>query len=105
MCEQAAEAHKSKGVHLLKRTRVNSDSGQLSKSSVDAILISNGAIPPSQVRVALFSILIFVCLHLHIKLENTITLFIINSCPLCPCFQSCAYHGVDRHFNIHTSNP
>ncbi|GAB2285196.1 Golgi transport complex subunit 6 [Dionaea muscipula] len=48
MCEQAAEAHKSKGVHLLKRTRVNSDSGQLSKSSVDAILASNGTIPPSQ---------------------------------------------------------
>ncbi|KAL5537357.1 hypothetical protein UlMin_046120, partial [Ulmus minor] len=39
MCEQAAEAHKSKGVgHSSRRSRVNADSGQMSKSSVDALL-------------------------------------------------------------------
>ncbi|KAK2647805.1 hypothetical protein Ddye_015294 [Dipteronia dyeriana] len=40
MCEQAAEAHKSKGAgHLSRRSsRMSSDSGQLNKSSVDAIL-------------------------------------------------------------------
>ncbi|PON37243.1 Conserved oligomeric Golgi complex subunit [Parasponia andersonii] len=39
MCEQAAEAHKSKGVgHSSRRNRVSSDSAQISKSSVDALL-------------------------------------------------------------------
>ncbi|GMN60370.1 hypothetical protein TIFTF001_029456 [Ficus carica] len=42
MCEQAAEAHKSKGVgHSSRRSRVSSDSGQISKSSVDALLSSS----------------------------------------------------------------
>lgn len=39
MCEQAAEAHKSKGgSHSSRRSRMSSDSGQLTRSSVDAIL-------------------------------------------------------------------
>ncbi|XVF13762.1 hypothetical protein REPUB_Repub08aG0235500 [Reevesia pubescens] len=42
MCEQAAEAHKSKAAgHSLRRSRMSSDSGQLSKSAVDAILSNN----------------------------------------------------------------
>ncbi|KAL9251303.1 Conserved oligomeric Golgi complex subunit 6-like protein [Drosera capensis] len=47
MCEQAAEAHKSKGIHSSRRSRV-SDSAQLSKSSVDVILANNGTISSSQ---------------------------------------------------------
>lgn len=47
MCEQAAEAHKSKtGGHLSRRSRTSSDSSQLTKSSVDALLSSTA---PSQV--------------------------------------------------------
>ncbi|XP_057964103.1 conserved oligomeric Golgi complex subunit 6 [Malania oleifera] len=43
MCERAAEAQKSKGtVHSSRRSRMSSDSGQTSKSSVDAIF-SNGS--------------------------------------------------------------
>lgn len=39
MCEQAAEAHKSKAAgNSSRRSRMSSDSGQLTKSSVDAIL-------------------------------------------------------------------
>ncbi|GLT91380.1 hypothetical protein SLE2022_092710 [Rubroshorea leprosula] len=46
MCEQAAEAHKSKGVgQSSRRTRMSSDSGQLSKSAVDAILTNNSSTP------------------------------------------------------------
>lgn len=41
MCEQAAEAHKSKGVSHASRRRTSSDSGQISKSSVDALLSNN----------------------------------------------------------------
>ncbi|GMH10993.1 hypothetical protein Nepgr_012834 [Nepenthes gracilis] len=48
MCEQAAEAHKSKGVHSLRRSRMSSDSGQLNKSSVEAILTSSNSVPPPQ---------------------------------------------------------
>ncbi|GAB4851939.1 Golgi transport complex subunit 6 [Ancistrocladus abbreviatus] len=48
MCEQAAEAHKSKGVHSSRRSRVSSDAGQLNKSSVDAILANSSFVPPSQ---------------------------------------------------------
>ncbi|KAK3435184.1 conserved oligomeric Golgi complex subunit 6 [Eucalyptus grandis] len=46
MCEQAAEAHKSKGSSHSSRRRISSDSSQISKSSVDAIL-SNGSPAPS----------------------------------------------------------
>ncbi|MCI19101.1 conserved oligomeric Golgi complex subunit 6-like, partial [Trifolium medium] len=39
MCEQAAEAHKSKGAgNSSRRSRISTDPGQLTKSSVDAIL-------------------------------------------------------------------
>ncbi|XP_031272014.1 conserved oligomeric Golgi complex subunit 6 [Pistacia vera] len=44
MCEQAAEAHKSKGAgHSSRRSRMSSDSGQISKSSVDAILSNSSS--------------------------------------------------------------
>ncbi|PRQ27352.1 putative oligomeric Golgi complex subunit 6 protein [Rosa chinensis] len=47
ICEQAAEAHKSKGVgHSSRRSRMGSDSGQFSKSSVDALLSSSSAPSP-----------------------------------------------------------
>ncbi|KAM5565313.1 conserved oligomeric Golgi complex subunit 6 [Rosa sericea] len=47
ICEQAAEAHKSKGVgHSSRRSRMSSDSGQFSKSSVDALLSSSSAPSP-----------------------------------------------------------
>ncbi|XWS62266.1 hypothetical protein CRYUN_Cryun07bG0195500 [Craigia yunnanensis] len=49
MCEQAAEAHKSKGAgHSSRRGRMSSDSGQLSKSAVDAILSNNNSATFSQ---------------------------------------------------------
>lgn len=44
MCEQAAEAHKSKGAgHSSRRSKTSSDSGQLTKSSVDAILSNSSS--------------------------------------------------------------
>lgn len=50
MCEQAAEAHKSKGAGFSsRRSRMNSDPGQISKSSVDALLSSSSSVPSSQV--------------------------------------------------------
>lgn len=40
MCEQAAEAHKSKGsIQSSRRSRTSTDQGQFSKSSVDAMLV------------------------------------------------------------------
>ncbi|POO00393.1 Conserved oligomeric Golgi complex subunit [Trema orientale] len=49
MCEQAAEAHKSKGVgHSSRRNRVCSDPGQISKSSVDALLSNSVSASSSQ---------------------------------------------------------
>ncbi|OMO89334.1 Component of oligomeric golgi complex [Corchorus capsularis] len=49
MCEQAAEAHKSKAAgHLSRRSRMSSDSSQLSKSAVDAILSNNNSVAFSQ---------------------------------------------------------
>ncbi|XP_021735185.1 conserved oligomeric Golgi complex subunit 6-like [Chenopodium quinoa] len=49
MCEQAAEAHKSKGgVHSSRRSRISSDSNQLNKSSVDAILSNNSTLSATQ---------------------------------------------------------
>lgn len=50
MCEQAAEAHKSKGAgHSSRSRRMSSDPGQLSKSAVDAILLNNNSATFSQV--------------------------------------------------------
>lgn len=49
MCEQAAEAHKSKGAGHSSRRRLSSDSGNVSKSSVDAILSNSSSTPSSQV--------------------------------------------------------
>ncbi|KAL9424799.1 hypothetical protein AB3S75_031839 [Citrus x aurantiifolia] len=48
MCEQAAEAHKSKGAGHSSRRRLSSDSGNVSKSSVDAILSNSSSTPSSQ---------------------------------------------------------
>ncbi|XP_007040848.2 PREDICTED: conserved oligomeric Golgi complex subunit 6 [Theobroma cacao] len=49
MCEQAAEAQKSKGAgHTSRSRRMSSDSGQLSKSAVDAILSNNNSSKFSQ---------------------------------------------------------
>ncbi|OMP02181.1 Conserved oligomeric Golgi complex subunit 6 [Corchorus olitorius] len=49
MCEQAAEAHKSKAAgHSSRRSRMSSDSSQLSKSAVDAILSNNNSVAFSQ---------------------------------------------------------
>ncbi|TXG59207.1 hypothetical protein EZV62_017036 [Acer yangbiense] len=50
MCEQAAEAHKSKGSgHLSRRSsRMSSDNGQLNKSSVDAILSNSSSASSAQ---------------------------------------------------------
>ncbi|XP_040986918.1 conserved oligomeric Golgi complex subunit 6 [Juglans microcarpa x Juglans regia] len=49
MCEQAAEAHKSKGANYSsRRSRLSSDPGQMSKSSVDAILSNSSSASSSQ---------------------------------------------------------
>lgn len=49
MCEQAAEAHKSKGTGpSSRRSRMSSDSNQLNKSSVDALLADSGSVSASQ---------------------------------------------------------
>ncbi|KMS97540.1 hypothetical protein BVRB_5g126010 [Beta vulgaris subsp. vulgaris] len=49
MCEQAAEAHKSKGGgYSSRRNRLSSDSNQLNKSSVDAILSNNDTLSAPQ---------------------------------------------------------
>ncbi|CAL5361565.1 unnamed protein product [Camellia sinensis] len=50
ICEQAAEAHKSKGaIPSFRRNRTTSDPSQLSKSPVDAILANNNTLATSQV--------------------------------------------------------
>lgn len=49
MCEQAAEAHKSKGLGASsRRSRMSSDSHQLNKSSVDALLADSDSVAASQ---------------------------------------------------------
>ncbi|WCJ29012.1 Conserved oligomeric Golgi complex subunit 6 [Euphorbia peplus] len=48
MCEQAAEAHKSKGTSHLSKRRMSSDSSQHNKSSVDALLSNNSNAPAPQ---------------------------------------------------------
>ncbi|KAA3469306.1 conserved oligomeric Golgi complex subunit 6 isoform X2 [Gossypium australe] len=63
MCEQAAEAHKSKGAgHSSRRSRMSSDSGQLSKSAVDAILSNNNSATFSQNTEAPSKIFLINCL-------------------------------------------
>ncbi|KAL2938666.1 Conserved oligomeric Golgi complex subunit 6 [Bienertia sinuspersici] len=50
MCEQAAEAHKSKGGgHSSRRSRLSSDSNQQNKSSVDAILSTSNTFSTLQI--------------------------------------------------------
>lgn len=50
MCEQAAEAHKSKGAMQTSRIkRTGSDATQLRKSSVDALLVNSGSAASLQV--------------------------------------------------------
>lgn len=52
MCEQAAEAHKSKGaIQSSRRNRIGSDPAQHRKSSVDAILDSSSSAVSSQVGI------------------------------------------------------
>ncbi|XP_028102656.1 conserved oligomeric Golgi complex subunit 6-like isoform X1 [Camellia sinensis] len=54
ICEQAAEAHKSKGaIPSFRRNRTTSDPSQLSKSPVDAILANNNTLATSQVCICL----------------------------------------------------
>ncbi|KAK8496862.1 hypothetical protein V6N13_122671 [Hibiscus sabdariffa] len=63
MCEKAAEAHKSKGFgHSSRRSRMSSDSGQLSKSAVDAILSNNNSATFSQNSEAPSKIFLINCL-------------------------------------------
>jgi len=63
MCEQAAEAHKSKGaIQLSRRSRTSSDPGQLSKPSVDAILSNNGSAATSQTSETPSKIFLINCL-------------------------------------------
>lgn len=55
MCEQAAEAHKSKGsIHSSRRSsRTSSDPGQFRRSSVDAILANSSSVASPQVCILL----------------------------------------------------
>ncbi|GMI95702.1 Conserved Oligomeric Golgi Complex 6 [Hibiscus trionum] len=63
MCEKAAEAHKSKGSgHSSRRSRMSSDSDQLSKSAVDAILSNNNSAKFSQNSEAPSKIFLINCL-------------------------------------------
>uniref|UniRef100_A0A0R0LBB8 Conserved oligomeric Golgi complex subunit 6 n=1 Tax=Glycine max TaxID=3847 RepID=A0A0R0LBB8_SOYBN len=57
MCEQAAEAHKSKGAgHSSRRSGMSFDCGQLTKSSVDAILSNSSSVSSSLVCSYSFSL-------------------------------------------------
>ncbi|KAE8727762.1 putative ATP-binding cassette transporter [Hibiscus syriacus] len=63
MCEQAAEAHKSKGSgHSSRRSRMSSDSSNLSKSAVDAILSNDNSATFSQNSEAPSQIFLINCL-------------------------------------------
>lgn len=69
MCEQAAEAHKSKGGgHSSRRSRMSSDSGLANKSSVDAILSNSSSAPLSQVL--LVTLFYSYCLILMLKFPS-----------------------------------
>ncbi|KAL6501817.1 Golgi transport complex subunit 6 [Orobanche gracilis] len=63
MCEQAAEAHKSKGViQSSRRSRVSSDPAQLRKSSVDGLLENSRPAPSFQIRETPSRIFLINCL-------------------------------------------
>ncbi|XP_059275487.1 conserved oligomeric Golgi complex subunit 6 [Lycium ferocissimum] len=63
MCEQAAEAHKSKGsIHSSRRNRVTSDPIQHRRSSVDALLDGNSSGPLPQTSETPAKIFIINCL-------------------------------------------
>ncbi|KAL3613790.1 Golgi transport complex subunit 6 [Castilleja foliolosa] len=63
MCEQAAEAHKSKGViQSSRRSRVSSDPAQQRRSSIDAILDNNRSSPSFQIRETPSRIFLINCL-------------------------------------------
>ncbi|KAE9606951.1 hypothetical protein Lal_00025871 [Lupinus albus] len=63
MCEQAAEAHKSKGAgHSSRRSRMSSDSGQVTRSAVDAILSNNSSASSSQTSETPSKIFLINCL-------------------------------------------
>ncbi|KAL8521462.1 hypothetical protein ACS0TY_011832 [Phlomoides rotata] len=62
MCEQAAEAHKSKGVIQSSRRRHSSDPSQPRRSSIDAILDNSNSVLSSQTREAPSRIFLINCL-------------------------------------------
>lgn len=63
MCEQAAEAHKSKGsIHSSRRNRTSSDPSQFKKSSVDAILTHSSSMSTSQTTETPSKIFLINCL-------------------------------------------
>ncbi|KAL6556472.1 Golgi transport complex subunit 6 [Orobanche gracilis] len=63
MCEQAAEAHKSKGViQSSRRSRVSSDPAQLRRPSVDGLLENSGTAPSFQIRETPSRIFLINCL-------------------------------------------
>ncbi|CAL5440937.1 unnamed protein product [Camellia sinensis] len=79
ICEQAAEAHKSKGaIHSFRRNRTTSDPSQLSKSSVDAILANSNTLATSQTS------------------ETPSKIFLINC--LCAIQQPLLGHGVASEY-------
>lgn len=84
MCEQAAEAHKSKGAgHSSRRSRMSSDSGQISKSSVDAILSNSSSTLSTQVSSCLLPWLIFMFLLFRLtfflcQLDNIVIHFSVH---------------------------
>ncbi|GER57626.1 conserved oligomeric Golgi complex subunit [Striga asiatica] len=63
MCEQAAEAHKSKGaIQSSRRSRVGSDTAQLRRSSIDAILDNSSSSSSFQIRETPSRIFLINCL-------------------------------------------
>ncbi|KAG4403624.1 hypothetical protein GLYMA_01G154551v4 [Glycine max] len=70
MCEQAAEAHKSKGAgHSSRRSGMSFDCGQLTKSSVDAILSNSSSVSSSLSQPVLF-LLVKHCYHIRLLVYN-----------------------------------
>ncbi|KAM3322594.1 conserved oligomeric Golgi complex subunit 6 [Capsicum chacoense] len=63
MCEQAAEAHKSKGsIHSSRRNRITSDPSQHRRTSVDALLDGNSSAPLPQTSETPAKIFLINCL-------------------------------------------
>lgn len=63
MCEQAAEAHKSKGsMHSSRRNRITSDASQQRRSSVDALLDGSNSAPLPQTSETPAKIFLINCL-------------------------------------------